>query len=137
MHSAKPLRPAPDIVRDIMRLRDHLWEKVGGRSASDPLAWVALQINSALYSGMPPVPHGWNYDLTDIPVKPGFRFLGLWHHGPPPKRDETQIIWRSTENSFLAHGLRYLTEAGNEAPHYVRDPHAWALLPEIRSPHGR
>lgn len=144
----KKLRAAEEVLADLLILRDHLWVVAGGRPASDPRAELAMQINSILYRGftpMPIFPGSWNYDLHDIPTKPGEHFLGLWHWASP-ERDVVHIIWAAEHahpvgidpKSGIPRFLRYLCHAGSDLPHYIQPPHAWAPIPKVERPgHGK
>lgn len=72
-----------------------------------------------------PKPYAFNYDLSGMPTAVGYMFLGLWKL---PDREIVRIIWRAETQKQSHPDYMYVT--GEEAPHFVQDPIAWAELPK-------
>lgn len=71
----------------------------------------------------------WDYEMESAPTD-NRRILGLWHFDAP-ERDVVRIVWLAEKPHAE---LRYLCDALSEAPHYIQDPHAFCLIPEIKRP---
>lgn len=67
------------------------------------------------------------HDLKDMPTDPNEKFIGAWRC-PPPQTGQWvyHITWHAEEPIG---NFRYLIHTGNEAPHFMGDPHAWQRLP--------
>lgn len=50
---AKVQRPDADIVADLLKLKEELWQKHCGKSITSEAVVIALKINSCIFSGYP------------------------------------------------------------------------------------